>query len=53
MEPPCDLDTIILRNDCIEELLANEELFINVDSILKRFVDIDATISQLVQVAKF
>ena len=50
LQPPSDLDTITLRQDCVDELLHNEELFNNLESVLGRFVDVDTTISLLIQV---
>ena len=50
LQPPSDLDTITLRQDCVDELLNNEELYSSLESVLSRFVDVDTTISLLIQV---
>ncbi|KAL5248605.1 hypothetical protein ACHWQZ_G017698 [Mnemiopsis leidyi] len=52
LQPPSDVDTITLRQDCVDELLHNEELFNNLESVMARFVDVDTTISLLIQVPK-
>ena len=39
-----------MRLDVVEELTGNEELFVNVQSVLSRFLDIDHLLSMCVQV---
>ncbi|XP_065646680.1 mutS protein homolog 4 isoform X6 [Hydra vulgaris] len=52
LQPPCDLQTIQTRFDCIEELVEKEELFLNLQAIIGKFLDVDHLISSTVQIPK-
>jgi len=52
LQPPCDISTIMNRYDCIEELVAKEELFLNLQSVLGRFLDVDHLLSTIIQIPK-
>ncbi|XP_077981944.1 mutS protein homolog 4-like [Glandiceps talaboti] len=52
LQPPCDLETITLRQDCVTELTENEEMFYNLQSVLSRFLDVDHLLSLCVQIPK-
>ncbi|XP_070563567.1 mutS protein homolog 4-like [Ptychodera flava] len=52
LQPPSDLETITLRQDCVTELTENEEMFYNLQSVLSRFVDVDHLLSLCVQIPK-
>lgn len=53
LEPPFCLDTIKLRQECVQELAEREELFLELGDLLKRFVDLDHLISLCVQLPKW
>jgi DNA mismatch repair protein MSH4 len=52
LQPPCSLETIVLRQKCIQEMIDNEDMFFGLETILKRFLDMDHLISLLVQLPK-
>ncbi|XP_019848959.1 PREDICTED: mutS protein homolog 4 isoform X2 [Amphimedon queenslandica] len=52
LQPPCSLETIKLRQKCVQEFIDNEDIFFAVESVLKRFLDVDHLISLLVQIPK-
>ncbi|XP_057289940.1 mutS protein homolog 4-like isoform X2 [Hydractinia symbiolongicarpus] len=52
LQPPCDLCTIESRYDCVDELIEKEELFLNLQAVLGRFLDVDHLISSLIQIPK-
>lgn len=52
LQPPCDMETINLRLECVQELTENEDMFYNVESVLKRFLDVDHLLSLCVQIPK-
>ncbi|GAB1599457.1 mutS protein homolog 4 [Argonauta hians] len=52
LQPPSDIETITLRQDVVSELTENEDLFYNLQSILKRFLDVDHLLSLCVQMPK-
>ncbi|XP_014778440.1 mutS protein homolog 4 [Octopus bimaculoides] len=52
LQPPSDIETITLRQDVVSELTDNEDLFFNLQSILKRFLDVDHLLSLCVQMPK-
>ncbi len=49
-QPPSSLATIQGRQECVEEFLANEQMFFDVVASLKQFVDLDHLLANLVQV---
>ncbi|KAM3914999.1 mutS protein homolog 4 [Leptodactylus fuscus] len=52
LEPLIDLDTINTRLDCVQEFLADEELFFSLQSVLSRFLDTEQLLSNLIQIPK-
>ncbi|XP_065062866.1 mutS protein homolog 4-like [Rhopilema esculentum] len=52
LQPPCDLQTIDVRLSCIEELMDKEELFLNLQAVLSKFLDIEHLISLCIQIPK-
>ncbi|XP_019619725.1 PREDICTED: mutS protein homolog 4-like [Branchiostoma belcheri] len=52
LQPPCDVETISMRLDCVAELTDNEELFYNLQSVVSRFLDVDHLLSVCVQIPK-
>ncbi|XP_065192315.1 mutS protein homolog 4-like isoform X2 [Sycon ciliatum] len=52
LQPPNNQDTITLRLDCVEELTEKEEVFLNIQGLLSRFLDVDHLISMFVQIPK-
>ena len=52
LQPPCDITTITSRHSCVEELVAKEELFLNLQSVLGRFLDVDHLLSTIIQIPK-
>ncbi|KAF8773833.1 MutS protein like protein [Argiope bruennichi] len=52
LQPPCDLNTINTRLDCISELIEKEELFYNLKSVIGKFVDTENLLSLCVQIPK-
>ncbi|KAG8183749.1 hypothetical protein JTE90_029330 [Oedothorax gibbosus] len=52
LQPPCDPHTINTRLDCIEELLASEELFYDLKAVIGKFVDTEHLLSLCVQIPK-
>ncbi|XP_064400656.1 mutS protein homolog 4-like isoform X2 [Halichondria panicea] len=52
LEPPSHLETIKLRQDCVQELTENEALFFGLETVLKQFMNVDQLISFCVQVPK-
>ena len=47
---PPDLQTITLRQDAVQELTENEELFYQLQAVTSRFLDVDNLLSLCVQV---
>ncbi|XP_073783842.1 mutS protein homolog 4 isoform X2 [Danio rerio] len=52
LEPLLEVDTIKSRQDTIQELLQNEELFFSLKNAIAHFLDIDELLSALVQIPK-
>ncbi|XP_022081598.1 mutS protein homolog 4-like isoform X1 [Acanthaster planci] len=52
LQPPCALDTILLRLDVVTELTQQEEPFYNLQSVLTRFLDVDHLLSLCIQIPK-
>ncbi|CAL1285489.1 unnamed protein product [Larinioides sclopetarius] len=52
LQPPCDLNTINTRLDCISELIEKEELFYDLKSVIGKFVDTENLLSLCVQIPK-
>ncbi|XP_078529538.1 mutS protein homolog 4 [Lissotriton helveticus] len=52
LEPLVDVETINIRLDCVQELLQDEELFFNLQSVISRFLDTEHLLSNLVQIPK-
>ncbi|GIX70034.1 mutS protein homolog 4 [Caerostris darwini] len=52
LQPPCDLNTINTRLDCISELIEKEELFYDLKSVIGKFVDTEHLLSLCVQIPK-
>ncbi len=47
LEPPAELNTITLRQDTVEELSNNEDLYFNVIAVLTRFPDLERALAGL------
>lgn len=47
-----DPETICLRQDAVAELVENEDMFYNIQSVVTRFLDTDHLLSILVQIPK-
>ncbi|GFY01527.1 mutS protein homolog 4 [Trichonephila clavipes] len=52
LQPPCDLNTINTRLDCISELIDKEELFYDLKSVIGKFVDTEHLLSLCIQIQK-
>lgn len=52
LQPPSDLATIRMRQDCVTELLANERMYFDAVNILPSFLDMDHLVSLLVHIPK-
>ncbi|KAJ3299721.1 MutS protein msh4 [Borealophlyctis nickersoniae] len=52
LQPLCDAVTLNTRLDAVEELTETEDVFFNVRSALKSFLDVDHLITALIQVPK-
>ncbi|XP_046376598.2 mutS protein homolog 4-like isoform X1 [Haliotis rufescens] len=52
LQPPSDFETICTRQDIVAELTEKEEIFLNLQSVVSRFLDIDHLISLCVQLPK-
>ena len=52
LQPPCDADTIISRQDCVAELTRNEEMFTRLEELLSRFLDLEHLIALCIQLPK-
>uniref|UniRef100_T1IXC0 DNA mismatch repair proteins mutS family domain-containing protein n=1 Tax=Strigamia maritima TaxID=126957 RepID=T1IXC0_STRMM len=52
LQPPCDIETIEARLNCIGELTGSELLFYNVQSVLEKFIDVDHLLSLCIQIPK-
>ncbi|GFQ66206.1 mutS protein homolog 4 [Trichonephila clavata] len=52
LQPPCDLNTINTRLDCISELIDKEELFYDLKSVIGKFVDTEHLLSLCIQIPK-
>ncbi|XP_069089318.1 mutS protein homolog 4 [Pleurodeles waltl] len=52
LEPLVDVETINTRLDCVQELLQDEELFFNLQSVISKFLDTEHLLSNLVQIPK-
>ncbi|KAK3083385.1 hypothetical protein FSP39_021201 [Pinctada imbricata] len=52
LQPPCDIETITMRQDVVAELTEKEDVFYNMQAILGRFLDIDHLLSQCIQIPK-
>ncbi|GAA55759.1 MutS protein homolog 4 [Clonorchis sinensis] len=50
LEPPCDLPTILQRQDAISELAKSPELLVGVQNVLRQFPNIDGLLSLCVQI---
>ncbi|KER31427.1 hypothetical protein T265_02336 [Opisthorchis viverrini] len=50
LEPPCDLPTILQRQDAITELAKSPELLVGVQNVLRQFPNIDGLLSLCVQI---
>ncbi|TGZ64762.1 hypothetical protein CRM22_006218 [Opisthorchis felineus] len=53
LEPPCDLPTILQRQDAITELANSPELLVGVQNVLRQFPNIDGLLSLCVQICSF
>ncbi|KAM8930149.1 LOW QUALITY PROTEIN: mutS protein homolog 4 [Pelodytes ibericus] len=52
LEPLIDFETINTRLNCVQEFLAEEEMFFSLQSVLSRFLDTDHLLSNIVQIPK-
>ncbi|XP_054717327.1 mutS protein homolog 4-like [Uloborus diversus] len=52
LQPPCDLNTINTRLDCIAELISDEHLFYDLKAVIAKFVDTEQLLSLCVQIPK-
>jgi hypothetical protein len=47
-----EMGTITMRQDAVEELIANERMYFELLALLKQYVDLNRLISQLIKVPK-
>ncbi|XP_067119866.1 mutS protein homolog 4-like [Centruroides vittatus] len=52
LQPLSDLDTIVTRLNCLNELIKNDELFLSLQSILGHFLDVEYILSLIIQIPK-
>ncbi|XP_035226392.1 mutS protein homolog 4-like, partial [Stegodyphus dumicola] len=52
LQPPCNINTVNTRLDCIAELIENEESFYDLKSVISKFIDTEHLLSLCVQIPK-
>ncbi|KAL3187723.1 hypothetical protein MRX96_024749 [Rhipicephalus microplus] len=52
LQPPCDLETIVLRQNAVQQILDSEECFYSFQFLLAKFADMEALLAALVQVPR-
>ncbi|GAB6032154.1 MutS protein msh4 [Chamberlinius hualienensis] len=52
LQPPFCLETTESRLDCVNELFVNQELLVNLQTVISKFVDVDNLLSLCVQIPK-